>query len=128
VAWLLREQPGAWSTGSRLAGSPLTIDAILRQLASAEWDRRVDAVNKLAAIDDEKARAALVTALYDPDGAVTQAAAEAMMASGDLRYVEPLLEALKQASEPQADVVWDVLCFGRARQLPTKCTARSTGG
>jgi HEAT repeat protein len=50
----------------------LTIDALLRQLASAEWDRRVDAVNKLAAIDDEKARAALVTALYDPDGAVTK--------------------------------------------------------
>ena len=72
----------------------------------------------LAAIDDERARNALVWALYDDDDdAVVQAAAEAMIASGDMRYVEPLLEALEEAAEHKGDVIWDVLLHSSGEAL-----------
>ena len=64
---------------------------------------------KLAAIDDERARNALVRALYDDNDAIVQAAAEGMIASGDGLYVEPLLEALGEAAEHGGDVIWDVV-------------------
>jgi len=85
----------------------VSLDSLLQQLNAARWEDRVDAVNRLAALEDWRVPAALVSALYDEDGAVTQAASEAMIASDDLSYVAPLLEALEQTEEHQSDVIWD---------------------
>ena len=85
----------------------MSLDSLLQQLNAARWEDRVDGVNRLAALDDWRVRAALVSALYDETGAVTEAATEAMIASDDLSYVAPLLEALEQAEDYQSDVIWD---------------------
>ena len=87
-----------------------TLETLLRQLGSPEWEQRVDAVNQLAKVDDDRTRAALVRALFDPDdNAVTEAAAYVMVMSGDMRYVEPLLYAMEEGTEAHADDIWSVV-------------------
>ena len=67
----------------------MSLDSLLQQLNAARWEDRVDAVNRLAALDDWRARAALVSALYDEDGAVTEAATEAMITALSLAPARP---------------------------------------
>jgi HEAT repeat protein len=90
----------------------VSLDALLDALASApRWQDRVVAVNALARIDADRARNALVWALYDDgDDAVVEAAAEAMIASNDERFVTPLVDALERAEDHKSDVIWDCVC------------------
>jgi HEAT repeat protein len=85
----------------------MSLETLLNALTAPRWQDRVAAVNQLAKIDDERARNALTWALYDDDDdAVVEAAAQFMLSSGDMRWVEPLVEAIGNAEDHKGDVIW----------------------
>jgi hypothetical protein len=68
---------------------------MLDEARSSDCSVRVEAVRRLADFTDDRAKQALVDALYDPlDAAVTAAAVEAMVKSEDARFVGPLVDAM----------------------------------
>lgn len=106
----------------------VTLDALLEQLKAAPWEDRVDAVNRLAALDDPRVPAALASALHDEDGAVIEAATEAMIATDDLSYVAPLREALVEAEDHQSDVIWDCILRSSGKPVADAVFRASEGG
>lgn len=92
------------------------LDAALSLLDSGSWDERVEAVHRLAKLDDPRALEGLTRALYDSrDTAVVEAAASAFLERFDSYAMGALTDAVRSTDFEVSQTVADVL-FGASER------------